>query len=141
MAKIESRQRTAHSRRRRRTTGLRLRHKQFLLPVPIAHYDFFALVSYAETGRVGGDCFNHFVYPFRSSIDRKPDAQLTGGVVLLERRADQERINRVIQARSKHTTSADGNKARVRGSRTTFAQACSRFSGRRGFNFFFWRVN
>src|SRR5438132_7091183 len=69
-AKIESRERTASSRRRRRPTGLRLRHKQFLLLVALAHYDFFALVSYAETGRVGGDRCNRFVDPFRSSIDR-----------------------------------------------------------------------
>src|SRR6202030_3364111 len=55
MEKIESRERTARSRRMRRPTGLRLRHKQFLLLVAIAHYDFFALVSYAETGR---DKFN-----------------------------------------------------------------------------------
>ena len=61
---IESRERTVRSRRRRRPTGLRWRHKQFLLPVAIVHYDFFALVSYTETDRVGGDCFNHFVHPF-----------------------------------------------------------------------------
>ena len=33
--------------------------------VALAHYDFFGLVSYAETGRVGGDCSNRFVDPFR----------------------------------------------------------------------------
>jgi hypothetical protein len=48
----------------------RIAAQTILLLVAIAHYAFFALVSYAETGRVGGDCFNHFVYPFRSSIGR-----------------------------------------------------------------------
>src|SRR5208282_1008973 len=137
MAKIESRERTARSPEKLRPRRLRSSHKQFLLLVALAHYDFFGLVSYAETARVGGDCCNRFVHPFRSSIDHQPDAQLTGGVVLLEGCADQERINRVIHARSEHTTRAARDRARLRGSRAPFTQACSRFSGRRGFSFFF----
>ena len=55
---------------RRRPTGLRLLHKQFLLLVALAHYDFFGLVSYAQTSRVGGGRCNRFLDPVRSSIDR-----------------------------------------------------------------------
>ena len=62
--KTELRQRTARSQRRRPLRDLRLRHKQFLLLVAIAHYDFFALVSYAETGCLGGDRLYRFVHPF-----------------------------------------------------------------------------
>jgi len=44
---------------------LRSLRKQFLLLAKFAHSDFFGLLSYAETSRVGRDRCNRFLDPFR----------------------------------------------------------------------------
>jgi len=65
MARIESTERKPRLLEMRQPRGLRSLRKQFLLLAKFAHSDFFGLLSYAETSRVGRDRCNRFLDPFR----------------------------------------------------------------------------